>query len=281
MKRKIFVAALICCVWLMNGQTLDVMSYNIRYDNPKDSLNSWEHRKDFLISQLNFYAPAIFGTQEGFVHQLKDIEKGLSNYSFFGVGRDHGDERGEFTAIFYDKKQFELLKEDTFWLSPTPEKPSKGWDAALPRICTYGLFKTIQEGKKFYVFNTHFDHVGKEARTQSASLILNKIKELNSKNLPVIVLGDFNLEDNSAGIQLIANVLSDAHILAGKNAFGPRGTFNGFNFTQHVTRRIDYIFVADQSFKVLKSGILSDSQSCRYPSDHFPVLVRLEFSNSN
>lgn len=263
----------------MNGQTLDVMSYNIRYDNPKDSLNSWEHRKDFLISQLNFYAPAIFGTQEGLVHQLKDIEKGLSNYSFFGVGRDYGDERGEFTAIFYDKKQFELLKEDTFWLSPTPEKPSKGWDAALPRICTYGLFKTIKEGKKFYVFNTHFDHVGEKARTQSASLILDKIKELNSENLPVIVMGDFNLESSSDGIQLMASALGDSHFVAGKNAFGPEGTFNGFNFTQPVTRRIDYIFISQNNLIVHKSGILSDSQSCRYPSDHFPVYVELGFSN--
>lgn len=277
MKKEILLIALTFSTLLMHAQHLDVMSYNIRYDNPKDSLNSWEHRKDFLISQLNFYAPGIFGTQEGLIHQLKDIDEGLTDYSFFGIGRDYGDEKGEFTAIFYNKKMYTLLEENTFWLSTTPEKPSRGWDAALPRICTYGLFKINGTEKQFYVFNTHFDHVGEEARKKSAQLILNKIEYLNPNGFPVVLMGDFNLENKNDGIQIIIKKLSDTHLSAGKNAFGPEGTFNGFNFTQPVTRRIDYVFISGNTFKILKSGILSDSKNCRYPSDHLPVLAKLEF----
>ncbi len=260
------------------GQTTNVLTYNIKYDNPKDSLNNWNDRKDFLISQLNFYAPDIFGTQEGLIHQLKEIDRGLNDHTFFGVGRDHGDDRGEFTAIFYNWKKIDLLKEATFWLSPTPEKPSKGWDAALPRICTYALFKRKEDGREFYVFNTHFDHVGTNARIESAKLILKKIKELNTENLPVVVMGDFNLEPSSKGIQLISDELGDAHIEAGKNAHGPKGTFNGFDFAKPVEKRIDYIFISNEGLEVLKSGILSDSFECRYPSDHFPVYAGLRFT---
>lgn len=259
------------------GQTIGVLTYNIKYDNPKDSLNNWTNRKDFLISQLRFYAPDIFGTQEGLVHQLKDIEKGLTDYTYFGVGRDHGDHRGEFTAIFYNTQKIALEAQETFWLSPTPTTPSKGWDAALPRICTYGLFRIKETDQRFFVFNTHFDHVGSIAREESAKLILQKIQQLNSEELPVVLMGDLNLQESSKGIQLILKEMKDAHHEAGENAHGPQGTYNGFNFTKPVERRIDYIFISPKRVEVLKSGILSDSFECRYPSDHFPVYAELRF----
>lgn len=279
MKRTIILYFLICLTQTTIAQTIDVLTYNIKYDNPKDSLNNWENRKDFLISQLNFYAPDIFGTQEGLVHQLEDIKSGIQNYDFIGVGRDNGNEEGEFTAIFYNTEKFALISEKTFWLSKTPEKPSKAWDAALPRICTYGLFKIKKGGSQFYIFNTHFDHHGKEAREESAKLILKKIKELNVNDFPVILMGDFNLEEHAAGIQSILKELSDTHILAENNSHGPTGTFNGFHFDKSVTKRIDYIFIDETKLKVLKSGILSDSKDCRYPSDHFPVYSELKFKN--
>lgn len=260
----------------VQSQTIDVISYNIRYDNPNDAPNNWDNRKDFLIGQLNFYAPDVFGTQEGLVHQLKDIDMGLEDYTYFGIGRDHGDDRGEFTAIFYNTKKLKLLAQATFWLSETPETPSKGWDAALPRICTYGLFENKEGGNKFMVFNTHFDHVGVKAREESSKLILKKIKELNPEDLPVVVTGDFNLESDSPGVQVILTQMTDAHLAAGENAFGPTGTFNGFDFAKPVEKRIDYIFVSDE-FEVFKSAILSDSKDLRYPSDHLPVFARLKF----
>jgi len=260
----------------VQAQTIDVISYNIRYDNPDDAPNNWDNRKEFLISQLNFYNPDVFGVQEGLIHQVKEMDQGLQDYAYFGVGRDYGDERGEHTAVFYNKQRLKLLDQSTFWLSLTPDKPSKGWDAALPRTCTYGVFENKSDGTRFMVFNTHFDHVGVKAREESSKLILKKIKELNTENYPVVLTGDFNLESDSPGVQVILAEMEDAHIAAGKNAFGPEGTFNGFEFTKPVERRIDYIFVSSR-FQVLKSAILSDSKDCRYPSDHLPVFARLKY----
>jgi len=278
MKKYIGLVFMLGVLYGIQAQTIDVMTYNIRYDNPNDNPNHWDNRKDFLISQLNFYAPDVFGIQEGLINQLKDMDNGLEDYTYFGIGRDHGDERGEFTAIFYNKGNMELLKEGTFWLSTTPEVPSKDWDAALPRICTYGFFKDKENGARFFVFNTHFDHVGMQAREESAQLILQKIKELNPDNHPTVLMGDFNLESYSKGIQLIVQQMKDTHVEAGTNAFGPNGTFNRFDFSKPVDKRIDYIFVSN-GFKVLKSAILSDSKDLRYPSDHLPVFSRLDFTS--
>lgn len=276
MKKTIFLLCAVMSILSAKSQTIDVISYNIRYDNPDDVPNNWDNRKEFLISQLNFYRPDVFGIQEGLIHQVKQIDEGLPDYAYFGVGRDHGDERGEHTAIFYNTARVELLKQSTFWLSTTPEVPSKGWDAALPRTCTYGIFQNMSDGKKFMVFNTHFDHVGVKAREESSKLILQKIKELNTENYQVVVTGDFNLESDSPGVQVILTEMKDTYIAAGKNAFGPDGTFNGFQFDKPVERRIDYIFVSDE-FEVLKSAILSDSKDTRYPSDHLPVFARLKY----
>lgn len=260
------------------GQDVNVLTYNIRYDNPKDGLNSWNNRKDFLISQLNFYAPEVFGIQEGLKHQLDHIKDGMRDYNYIGVARDDGHEEGEYSAIYYNTKKIALIADSTFWLSKTPEKPSKDWDAALPRICTYGRFKIKRSDEQFYLFNTHFDHVGVEAREQSVKLILRKITEINTGGLPVILMGDFNLESGNSGIRSILNDLKDTHSSAGEPAHGPDGTFNGFDFTSPVKRKIDFIFVSDD-WEVLKSAVLSDSKECRYPSDHFPVYTQLKFKH--
>ncbi|MBR9854506.1 MAG: endonuclease/exonuclease/phosphatase family protein [Algicola sp.] len=276
MKNLFFIFFFLFSCLMVSSQTIDVISYNIRYDNPNDAPNNWDNRKEFLIAQLNFYKPDVFGIQEGLIHQVKEIDRGLEDYAYFGVGRDFGDERGEHTAIFYNTKTLALIDESTFWLSTSPQTPSKGWDAALPRTCTYGIFKIKNSGARFMVFNTHFDHKGVQAREESSKLILKKIKELNTENYPVVVTGDFNLESESKGVQVILSEMKDSFIEAGKNAFGPKGTFNGFQIEKAVERRIDYIFVSD-NFKIIKSAILSDSEDARYPSDHFPVFTRLKF----
>lgn len=260
------------------AQTLNVLTYNIRYDTPRDSLNSWDNRKDFLISQLNFYEPDVFGTQEGMLHQLRDIDSGLDTYTFFGKGRDDGKEAGEFSAIFYNTNRIELLDSHTFWLSETPEIPSKGWDAAIKRVCTYGKFRSKKDKVEFWVFNTHFDHIGQQARKESILLILKKIAEINSDALPVILMGDLNLEPQHESIMYLANRMEDSYTAAGKNSFGPAGTFNGFKFNEPVINRIDYIFTSKGDFSVLKNAILSDSKDCRYPSDHLPVYARLRLN---
>ncbi len=253
---------------------ISVMSYNIKYANENDGENSWSHRKDHLTNQIKFYEPDIFGVQEAVLEQLEHFEQNIQAYKYVGVGRDDGKEKGEFSAIFYKKDAFELLEEDTFWLSETPREPSKGWDAAYPRVCTLALFQKKDSGEKFYVFNTHFDHVGEKARAQSVKLIMKEINRINDENLPVVLMGDLNLEPETEPIQFLSGQLNDSKAVAEKVVFGPEGTFNGYNFNEPVTRRIDYIFTTDD-FQVLKYAVLSDSKDLKYPSDHLPVMVKL------
>ena len=253
---------------------VSVMSYNIRYATESDGENAWSKRKDYLAKQVAFYEPGILGVQEALQEQLEYLDEELEDYKWFGEGRD-GKNKGEFSAIFYNTQKFEVLDMGTFWLSETPHRISIGWDAALNRICTYGLFREKASGKEFYVFNTHFDHLGEVARLRSAELIVEKIKNINAENLPVVLMGDFNLEPASSALAPILGYLNDAKAVASEVAYGPEGTFNGFKFHEPVTKRIDYVFTSHEGIEVLKHGVLSDSKDLKYPSDHFPVLVVL------
>ena len=253
---------------------VSVMSYNIRYATESDGENAWSQRKDYLAKQVAFYEPGILGVQEALQEQLEYLDEELEDYKWFGEGRD-GKNKGEFSAIFYNTQKFEVLDMGTFWLSETPHRISIGWDAALNRICTYGLFREKASGKEFYVFNTHFDHLGEVARLRSAELIVEKIKNINAENLPVVLMGDFNLEPASSALAPILGYLNDAKAVASEVAYGPEGTFNGFKFHEPVTKRIDYVFTSHEGIEVLKHGVLSDSKDLKYPSDHFPVLVVL------
>ena len=260
---------------LNESQNLSVMTYNIRLDAASDGENAWLNRKDFLSSQVLFYGPDIMGVQEARPNQMVDLKNALKNYKTIGRGRD-ADGDGEFSAIFYNTKKLKVENENTFWLSETPNKLSKGWDAAYPRICTYGLFTCIENNQKIWVFNTHLDHVGAKAQLEGMQLILKKIDFLNSDNYPVIVMGDFNVEPNSKLILNLKQTMSDSKELA-KISFGSYGTFNGFKFEEPVTRRIDYIMVSKSNIEVEKYGVLSSSKDLKYPSDHFPVIVNLNF----
>ena len=253
------------------------MTYNIRVDFGGDGENNWEFRRDFLAQQIQFYEPDFVGTQEGKAHQLNYIDSTLTHYKFIGISRDNSKTAGEFSAIFYNFEKFKLIKEATFWLSPTPETPSKGWDAAYERICTYGLFENIKTKQQFYVFNTHFDHIGETARIKSAELILEKITAINTAKLPFIVTGDFNCESNSKSYELLSNKMNDSKKISIEKPFGPSGTFSAFEFHKPVTILIDYIFTSKGNIKVQKYAVLSDSKDCKYPSDHLPVLVELIF----
>lgn len=258
------------------SQTMEIMTYNIKYANENDGENSWSKRKDFITNQLKFYEPDAFGVQEAVKEQMDYFKDHLDGYDYVGVGRDDGKEGGEYSAIFYKKSRLKVLKHDTFWLSETPQKPSKGWDAAYPRICTYALFEDKESGKKFWYFNTHFDHIGDKARKESAKLIWKKIQELNSEDLPAILSGDFNLEPDTESIQYLSEKMDDSKAISEGVVFGPKGTFNGYEFDKPVTRRIDYIFLSHDDFRVLKFGVISSSKDLRYPSDHLPVMVKLQ-----
>jgi endonuclease/exonuclease/phosphatase family metal-dependent hydrolase len=261
------------------NDSYQVMTYNIRYDNPNDGENKWSKRKVFLTDQIAYNQPDIFGIQEGLQHQVQYLDSIFGGYNYIGIGRDDGKAKGEYSAIFYQKERLEVLNKGTFWLSETPNEISVGWDASMERICTYGLFKSKTNSEQFWVFNTHFDHIGNIARVKSAGLILKKIEELNVDNLPVIVMGDFNLRPETVPIQLLAKYLNDTKKISVSKPFGPTGTFNGFNFSKPVLDRIDYIFTSKEQIQVLKYAVLSDSKDCSFPSDHLPVLVELKFIN--
>lgn len=266
---------LISCASKM--ENLNVMTYNIRYDNPNDGENKWALRKDFLSSQISYNEVDIFGIQEGLQHQVNYLDSVFVAYNYIGVGRDDGKTKEEYTAIFYNAKKLKVIESNTFWLSETPNKISVGWDASMERICTYGLFENKNTKQQFFVFNTHFDHIGDVARIKSAALILEKIKTLNTSNLPVILMGDFNLKPEATPIKLLSKELNDARKGSISKPFGPIGTFNAFDFNKPVVDRIDYIFTSKKKIKVLKYAVLSDSKDCKYPSDHLPVLIKVEF----
>ena len=171
---------------ITHAQTMHSLSFNIRYPSPHDGEDIWDNRKDAVAKLIHYYAPDIFGVQEATWMQMEFLNENLKAYAYIGVGRDDGDKGGEFSAIFYKTAQWKVLKNGTFWLSETPGEVSKGWDAALPRVCTYGLFENQTTKNKVWVFNTHFDHMGNKAREKSAEVILSKIKELNTENLPLL-----------------------------------------------------------------------------------------------
>lgn len=249
------------------------MTCNIRLDLASDGENRWDNRKEMLAGQILFYEPDFLGVQEALPNQMQYLSTKLIRYSYIGEGRD-GNGTGEYSAILFNKLKYKVIQQKTFWLSPTPDKPSKGWDAAYNRVCTYGLFEELKTKKRVWIFNTHFDHVGNTARIESSKLILNKIREVNNKNYPVILMGDFNLEENTESIELLSSQLHDSKTHA-LQKFGPQGTFNAFEFTKPVTRRIDYIFTSPE-IKINKYAVLSDSDQCRYPSDHLPVYTELD-----
>ena len=259
----------------IHSQSHLIMSYNIRYDNSWDDLNNWEIRKDKVIEIFTDYDPGIIGIQEGLINQIQYIDSSLINYDHFGVGRDDGKSKGEFCSIFYDRNRYILNDHSTFWLSEMPDHVSVGWDAALERICTYGLFKDRKSGDSFWVFNTHFDHMGLVAREKSSKLILDKMDKVNHENLPTILMGDFNSMPKSQPIKKIKSKLFDGLDISVKELNGPIGTYNSFNTDLPIEKRIDYIFVND--FKVDAYTHINDRlNDNRHISDHLPVLIKVQ-----
>ena len=281
MKKLVLILACIAMsisgIFAQNTCKMNVSTFNLRLDTPSDSLNSWSHRKEMVKSLIRFHDFDIFGTQEGFKHQLDEILE-LGNYAYTGAGRDDGKDAGEHSAVFYKVNRFELLDSGNFWYSETPAVPSKGWDATCcNRICSWGKFREKKSGREFYFFNSHFDHQGKVARHNSSLLLLAKIKEI-AGNLPVFCTGDFNATPNDDPIQVIYKdgKLRDSYQITKEPPYGTLGTFNNFDLHSPCSERIDYIWVTD-GIVVRKYGVLNEQQYGRFPSDHFPVMVKVSF----
>jgi len=252
---------------------IGIATYNLRLNVASDGANAWPQRRDAVRALIRFHEFDIVGTQEGRPDQIDDLAA-MPGFAYVGVGRDDGRRAGEHSAIFYRSARFAVEAHGDFWLSETPDRPSMGWDAkCCNRIATWAKFRDRGTGRRFFVFNVHFDHEGVEARRQSARLMLRKIREIGT-GAPVICTGDFNSTPDSEQVATMKSILRDARDVSVEPAYGPVGTFNDFKLEAPVRERIDYIFV-DAHVDVLKYGVLDDSNDGRYPSDHWPVVARI------
>lgn len=260
-------------------------TFNLRYASTPTS-NMWEKRKDGCGQLILAHNIDIFGTQEGFLHQLEDIKK-YTGYKYIGKARDDGKTSGEFSAIFYNPARIALLDNGDFWFAKTPDKPVKGWDAACKRICSWGKFKDLATNKEFFYFSLHFDHKGKVAREESAKLLLRKIKEI-AKDKTFFCVGDFNLREVTTAMQRILKdpIIQDSKCASKTKPYGTEGTFHDFTGVPKFSR-IDYILTS-KNVDVFSYSVITDKltnfdiqppsedgkENPQYPSDHFPVVIR-------
>ena len=268
MKTTTLILALIFTIPAFS-QEVNIMTFNVRYDNANDGEDRWGERKEEVVGLIKTYDPQIIGLQEALLHQVQFVDSLLTDFAYIGVGRDDGENSGEFTPLLYDSTKLELMDHSTFWLSPTPDTVSVGWDAALPRISTYGIFKEKETEKLIWVYNAHFDHIGEIARISSAATIVQHMSKNNISKSPVVLMGDLNATPESRPIELLNNHFEDSM----KDS--EQGTFWGFDPEATAERRIDYIFVKDIEFTNAK--IINDKRNNgRHISDHLPVIISIQ-----
>jgi endonuclease/exonuclease/phosphatase family metal-dependent hydrolase len=254
------------------AQSVKVMTYNIRLDTETDGVNQWKNRTHKVVGLIKKYNPDLFGVQEALHNQMTDLKNNLPEFDFVGVARDDGKEKGEYSAIFYKKEKFEVLMQSTFWLSETPEVPgSKSWDAAITRVVTWAKLKEKKGGTVFLIANTHFDHMGKEARLNSARMI--KKFAATDPDIPVIVTGDFNAQPDEPPYQTIVEK-GDYALYDSRPASSTAGTFCNFGVNAMACKTIDYIFHS-RHWKTKKYQVIRDHDGTYYPSDHLPVMATL------
>ena len=302
-KNLLLLFVLLCSGLLLNAQSLNIATYNIRNDANSDDVkngNGWQQRLPYICDLIEYHDFDIFGTQEGLHHQLEQMKTELPYLDYIGIGRDDGKQAGEYSAIFYKKDKFELLDSGNFWLSENTTEPNMGWDAVCIRICSWGKFKVKSSGKEFLFFNLHTDHIGVIARREGAKLVLNKIKEL-AGDIPTVLTGDFNVDQNDESYALLntSGLLRDSYELSPVK-YANNGTFNAFDTNLKTDSRIDHIFVTKnfdvsryailpdvywsplpESNEVIKSGNFPQEVSLhkyrsRVPSDHYPVIIKVD-----
>ena len=253
-------------------ESISVVSFNIRMGEAKDGTNSWQLRCPATVYMLDEELPDVFGLQEAYPYQVKFITENCMQYEAYGVGRENGKKQGEQTAIVYNKKKIALLKKGTFWLSETPDKPSIGWDAACKRTATWAIMKDKKSGKKFFFLNTHLDHVGSVAREKGLELILDKISELNTQSLPVVITGDMNVTPDNTSLRPLNENMKCCRLHAKETDHG--ATFNAWGRKSTV---IDYIYF--NGFRECSKFKIINKKYGKIPfiSDHYPIKAELIF----
>lgn len=260
---------------------MKVCSYNVWSDAPRNS--RWPRRRELVAEVLRSARPDSAGLQEVTLPMLRDLQERLPEYRWVGVGRDGG-EAGEYTPIFYHAARWELLEQATFWLSDTCDCPGRGWDAAHCRIVTWARLREHASGRELVHCNTHFDHLGRRARRESATLLRAKAAEL-ARGAPVIITGDFNFRETSAAYRLLTGEqpfsklaptdirLRDTLRATEHPPEGPTRTFRGI-LGYLGFGRLDYIFVND-GFHVRRHTVLDPPAAA---SDHRPIIAELDLT---
>lgn len=258
---------------------LKVITLNLRYDNPHDSLNAWSYRSHIVNGFFKNEKPDLIGMQEVLVNQYIFLDSVLSDYSSVAVGRSDGSKGGEMNPVFFKKDRFDLIRTKTFWLSDKPEVAgTQAWGANLPRIVTWVELSEKTSLKHFYFFNTHFAHDSDSARILSSQLLLNRVDSITG-GFPFVITGDFNMLISSRGYDILTGpfesipLLNDTYAVTEKRPVGPAYTFNGFS-EETSAGRIDYIFVRN-GMKVLEHRTFIKKDHNIYISDHWPVMARI------
>ena len=304
MKKYLILLCLAAAVACSREASWTVASFNVRYENRGDAErgNAWDTRYPYICQLIRYEKPDIFGAQEVLIDMLHDMCDSLPDYDYVYVGRDDGLEKGEGSPVFWRRDRFDLLDKGWFWLSETPEEPSRGWDAALNRICTWAHLKDKVSGKKVWYFSLHMDHVGVIARAESAKLIVRKVEEMCRPDEAVFVCGDFNVDQTNEIYTTFtgSDVLADSYETAA-DRYAPTGTINGFDPNTLSRSRIDHIFVSP-AVRVDNYAVLTETYRgmvtlggegtnnanfpqevsfqaniAKLPSDHFPVFLKVRF----
>ena len=264
----IFPATVSC----KKAETIKVISYNIRLGVANDKENAWDNRKEATPAMLDEQKPAIFGVQEAYKFQIDYITEQCPRYAAIGVGRDDGLDKGEHMSIFYDQNLIELEDWGTYWLSETPDEPSKGWDAACRRTATWSKLKIKKSGREFFYVNTHLDHVGVEARKNGLALIVERIAAMNPDGFPMILTGDLNVTADDPCLVDLDTKMKSARIYAEKTT--DKTSFNGWG---KASEAIDYIYYSGFA-KCTVFDVLDGTYAEKpYISDHYPVVATLVF----
>jgi endonuclease/exonuclease/phosphatase family metal-dependent hydrolase len=259
-----------------------VMTFNIRYDTPNDKENAWPHRREAVAELVRFFEPDILGVQEALLHQYDELRNALPEYIAYGVGRDDGAQTGEAAPVYVRTDRFEVIERGTFWLSDTPEVPSVGWDAALPRIASWLRLQDKQSDVRLLVVNTHFDHLGVKAREESGGLLREWIVANTRTEERAVLTGDFNTPPSSVAFAALVEDghLRDTRALSQSPPYGPEGTLTLFDINRADEEPIDHVFVG-AGFDVLRHAVITQHTGGRLPSDHYPVMTDLRYGSKN
>ena len=165
-----------------NSSSLRAVTFNIRYENSWDGPHSWRHRRESVVNLLSSFDADLIGIQEALLSQKEFLAEKLPAYRLVFAGRDDGRDAGEGVGIAFRSERFELIEHGHFWLNETPDKPGAGWDAWTPRIVVWARLRDRfdEESADILVVSTHFDHWGKTARAEAASMIADLFGDLNS-----------------------------------------------------------------------------------------------------